>query len=234
MINLLKEVNDTETIFSITQDPSLPLTNGLLLFDLEQITYTDNYMGTLYGIVRGANSTTPVAHDVGTIGSLVDYFSAPSSGGVTFPILASDGDTTNPSYSFTSNSGTGISLTSALGSNTVSISSDGVDVVDFQSTYTTLNTNCEINSDGVVNNPTLIVGTGVSGLYAPTPESTGIVTSHSSPFNDPQEVGRFDHSTTSGDTRFLLWDVDSGTLQRVSVGVADSGGTGFKVLRIPN
>jgi len=36
------------------------------------------------------------------------------------------------------------------------------------------------------------------------------------------------------DTTLLLWDVDSGALQRVSVGAADSGGTGFKLLRIPN
>lgn len=46
--------------------------------------------------------------------------------------------------------------------------------------------------------------------------------------------GQFDGDSTASNTRFMLWDVDSGALQRVSVGVADSGGTGFKVLRIPN
>jgi hypothetical protein len=44
----------------------------------------------------------------------------------------------------------------------------------------------------------------------------------------------FDKSTTAGDTRMLLWDVDKGSLQRVSIGVADSGGVGFKLLRVPN
>lgn len=39
---------------------------------------------------------------------------------------------------------------------------------------------------------------------------------------------------TAGQTGLLLWDVDNGTVERVSVGAADSGGTGFKVLRIPN
>lgn len=44
----------------------------------------------------------------------------------------------------------------------------------------------------------------------------------------------FDKSTIAGDTRFLLYDVDSGSMQRVTVGSANSGGAGFKVLRIPN
>jgi hypothetical protein len=45
---------------------------------------------------------------------------------------------------------------------------------------------------------------------------------------------RVDATTTAGQTALLLWDVDNGTLERVTVGAADSGGTGFKVLRIPN
>lgn len=47
-------------------------------------------------------------------------------------------------------------------------------------------------------------------------------------------VAQFDSSTTAGHTRFLVYDVDNGTLERVTVGAADSGGTGYKVLRIPN
>lgn len=48
------------------------------------------------------------------------------------------------------------------------------------------------------------------------------------------EVLRLDASVTSGDTRFLIYDVDNGTLERVTVGAADTGGAGYKVLRIPN
>jgi hypothetical protein len=48
------------------------------------------------------------------------------------------------------------------------------------------------------------------------------------------EVARFDASATATHTRFMVYDVDNGTLERVTVGAADSGGTGFKVLRIPN
>lgn len=47
-------------------------------------------------------------------------------------------------------------------------------------------------------------------------------------------VGRFDDSVTAGDTRFLVYDVTRGTLSRVTVGAADSGGVGFKVLRVAN
>lgn len=48
------------------------------------------------------------------------------------------------------------------------------------------------------------------------------------------ETLKTDFPTTAGQTGLLLWDVDNGTLERVTVGAADSGGAGFKVLRIPN
>jgi hypothetical protein len=43
-----------------------------------------------------------------------------------------------------------------------------------------------------------------------------------------------DDTDVAGNTRMLLWDVDNGTLERVTVGAPDSGGSGYKVLRIPN
>ena len=43
-----------------------------------------------------------------------------------------------------------------------------------------------------------------------------------------------DQNETSGNTRFLLYDVDNAKYERVSVGAPDSGGGGYKVLRIPN
>lgn len=44
----------------------------------------------------------------------------------------------------------------------------------------------------------------------------------------------FDLNSNDGETRFMLYDVTADILQRVSIGDADSGGTGFRVLRIPN
>jgi len=51
----------------------------------------------------------------------------------------------------------------------------------------------------------------------------GILTAH---FDDDNIV--------AGNTRFLLYDVDNAQFERVTVGIADSGGVGFKLLRIPN
>jgi len=45
---------------------------------------------------------------------------------------------------------------------------------------------------------------------------------------------RISASVTALDTYLMIWDVDNGVLERVSVGIADSGGVGFKLLRIPN
>jgi hypothetical protein len=41
-------------------------------------------------------------------------------------------------------------------------------------------------------------------------------------------------SSSSGETAMWVYDQDNATLERVTVGAADSGGTGYKVLRIPN
>lgn len=43
-----------------------------------------------------------------------------------------------------------------------------------------------------------------------------------------------DGSSVGGQTRLIVYDVDNGQLERVTVGAADSGGSGFKLLRIPN
>lgn len=48
------------------------------------------------------------------------------------------------------------------------------------------------------------------------------------------EAMRIDFSTTADDTRLVLYDVTTGTMKRVSRGASDSGGVGFRVLRIPN
>lgn len=52
--------------------------------------------------------------------------------------------------------------------------------------------------------------------------------------DDNKPAIQIDQTSTAGQTRFLLYDVDNGTIERVTVGAPDSGGSGFKVLRIPN
>ncbi len=48
------------------------------------------------------------------------------------------------------------------------------------------------------------------------------------------ESMRIDGSVTADDIRTLVFDVTAAALKRISRGVADSGGVGFRVLRIPN
>ena len=72
-------------------------------------------------------------------------------------------------------------------------------------------------------------GGSASGIYglAGGSQYVGITTNGSDSF-------RIDSSTTPGNTRMLLWDCDKGTTVRVSIGAADSGGSGYKLLRVPN
>lgn len=61
-------------------------------------------------------------------------------------------------------------------------------------------------------------------------------------FIAPDVVGLMSNGTkylqisapSAGQTALFVFDADNATLERVTVGAADSGGTGFKVLRIPN
>jgi hypothetical protein len=46
--------------------------------------------------------------------------------------------------------------------------------------------------------------------------------------------GQLDKTAVAGNTALMIYDVDNATLERVTVGAADSGGAGFKLLRIPN
>lgn len=49
-----------------------------------------------------------------------------------------------------------------------------------------------------------------------------------------KEVARFTDTAVATETALMIYDVDNNTLERVTVGAADSGGVGFKLLRIPN
>ena len=44
----------------------------------------------------------------------------------------------------------------------------------------------------------------------------------------------FDRSATAGDTGLSVWDATAGSVVRVTRGAVDSGGVGFRLLRIPN
>ena len=77
------------------------------------------------------------------------------------------------------------------------------------------------------------LGTG-TGAVSQISLSTSVAVGAGSGLQTVQERMRLDGTTTAGQTAMMLWDVDNATLERVTVGAADSGGVGFKLLRIPN
>lgn len=82
-------------------------------------------------------------------------------------------------------------------------------------------------------------GSGVNPLILSTQLESGLVsfgtyTTHVDVVFSNGSSVVFDNWTGTGETRFILYDVDNGKMERVSVGATDSGGAGFKALRIPN
>lgn len=74
-------------------------------------------------------------------------------------------------------------------------------------------------------------GTGTGGEIRLQTAPSGTTGSTKNALVDALKV---DASKVAGETRLFVYDVDNGTLERVTVGAADSGGAGFKVLRIAN
>jgi hypothetical protein len=76
--------------------------------------------------------------------------------------------------------------------------------------------------------------TGDVTVMLPDPVSAGVNSIGSSTtFNFNSQL-QLDKDATATNTRMLVWDVTAGALRRVSIGANDSGGAGFRVLRIPN
>ena len=74
-------------------------------------------------------------------------------------------------------------------------------------------------------------GTGAGGSLS---FQTAPVGTTGSSLNALVTALQVDASVTAGNTRMLVYDVTAAALVRVSVGATDSGGSGFKVLRVPN
>ncbi len=114
----------------------------------------------------------------------------------------------SPNYNISGTSGAGFKLTTASGYGFVTLNGD----VTFSGT-------CGFFGGA----------SGDSNMYILAPPAFSILMR----VNNNTNLS-VDDNATAGNTRMMVWDVDNGTLERVSVGAADSGGAGFKVLRIPN
>ncbi len=76
MSTLLKDISNSDTIIMFSEVASFPLVSGVVLIGTEQIAYDSNYNGTLYGCVRGYNSTSAASHTAGDAVSLFGYYHA--------------------------------------------------------------------------------------------------------------------------------------------------------------
>lgn len=135
-----------------------------------------------------------------------------SGGGVTWPLESPDGSSSSVQYSFASDSASGMWYSSA-GSPILAIQFDqsqslGGSVIDLQDGY------ADMFAGGIG----MFIDASSDSIY----------------FVGSSEIAQFDMSTTAGDTRMLLWDVNTGSLKRVLVGANDSGGAGYRLLRIVN
>jgi|WetSurMetagenome_2_1015567.scaffolds.fasta_scaffold118392_2 hypothetical protein len=138
--------------------------------------------------------------------------------GVTYPLLAPSGLDTVPTYSFVDSPSIGMYSTAGelalVFNDHFLISTPGLNkpYIELFSTAGTLELRTPGNNGVLLNDGTLTVNITANG--APALE--------------------LDSTTTAGETRLNLWDVDANAMVKVLVGAADSGGTGYKVLRIPN
>lgn len=91
-----------------------------------------------------------------------------------------------------------------------------------------------LSGTGLTNYARLTVyHSNAEGIYDSQAGGTGSFAPHAFKVG-ATNVAKFDTSSAAGETRFWLYDEDNGTMERVTVGAADSGGVGFKLLRIPN
>jgi hypothetical protein len=82
---------------------------------------------------------------------------------------------------------------------------------------------------------TLQAGLGTSaGVPGAVKFSVGVQTATGATLQASRVGAQVQYSATAGDTYLLVYDVNGANLRRVSVGANDSGGVGFKVLRIVN
>lgn len=121
------------------------------------------------------------------------------------------------------------------GASQLQIMRDGVVLADFTATYINI---------GRGNYPLAVgnFGSPSAQLHAVSDSASRVglrVDSAASPsqpiatfYNNSTEYFRVSHTASSNETNLWLWD--GSTLQKVVVGAADSGGTGYRLLRIAN
>ncbi len=165
------------------------------------------------GVVTGATSITSTTF----VGALTG--NADTATTISDPLVLNDGSVSAPTYSWSSNSDCGMYLGAA---SEVWFTIDGLANLK-------LGTNrVMLTSGGTVASPGFTYSSDLdTGVHRPSANTVGFSAGGVASI-------QADDDATARNTRMLVYDVDNATLERVTVGAAESGGVGFKVLRIPN
>ena len=142
-------------------------------------------------------------------------------GGANNQILASAGTVSAPAYSFNvaGATDTGIYQT---GTGSIRFASDGVNVISV------IGTGLEVGLNGSAASPAINWGADPdTGIYRVSANVLGIAVGGVDKF-------RVNVANSANDVTIEVYDFTAASLKQVSRGASDSGGTGFRVLRIPN
>ena len=279
MATLLKSISSTDSVLMIADTADLPTVDGVIQLDSEIVSYTTHYMGTLYGCLRGQESTSAAAHSAGTPIVLTDFYTPLNS----VTTLAA-GSSTVPSLAFAQDAGTGLYLVPATTAvtwvtflntsdmYTIEQGAPGSFILTINGTenYTSTTdwtifpgdsaSTAASLAQAVTNRPSAFVtagtGSNTTDLFAIAPGTAGNSITYSITLDNgdwtltplvaagtdaavgisaaAQPAAVVTSDVVAGDMRFMLWDVSAGMLVQVSRGDADSGGTGFRLLRVPN
>ncbi len=194
----------------------------------------------LSGTVTFSIGTDDSASDAFKIGTTsIDTNTAitiPSGGGV---VYFANGSASAPSISAASDTNTGISFS---GSDAILFSTAGVQTwsIDSNGKLKPLGSGLIDIGDTTDFPKGIFLAAGTAGApslsFGADPDSgfTRIAANDVGIIAGGVASARFDGSVTATHTRLLVYDVDNGGMERVTVGAPDSGGSGFKLLRIPN
>lgn len=91
MSTLLKAISDSDTVIMFTEGALFPNSEGVVKIGTEILSYAENYMGTLYGCVRGIQGSSAAAHAVGDEVTITDFFSGAGGGSGTFSTVTVTG-----------------------------------------------------------------------------------------------------------------------------------------------
>lgn len=234
--NPLTNSATTVNVISTTAFPTV----GFISIDNEIIKYTGKTATSFTGCTRGADGTTAVshvqnsqvfhnviaAHHNAVKDDLIatEQFVSDLIGRSTTQIKAPNGSVSVPSHSFVNDPDTGMYR---QGADSIGFTAAGVEL--FRMSATNALISVLGSRDFSIPSGRLLYMDGGSDTYLYEDAANRIA----SICGGVASIV-VDNSVTAGQTRLLIYDVDNATVERVTVGAADSGGSGFKVLRIPN